>query len=131
MRHSALTAVTALALFCACGKRQAAPEPERRPVSESEAIEESPFRYRAPAPVRQNPDTLLTSGKLPLAHLLETGGAIRVVNATANQILLTQTVPPRTLIGVSASGVLVGGKKVLAGPLAAEQEYQIWLDARR
>lgn len=82
-------------------------------------------------PVVQNPDTLLSSGRLPVAYLCDAGGAIRIVNVTANQVLVTQTVPPRTLIGVSTSGVVVGNRKVLAGPLPSGNEYQIWLDARR
>ena len=129
MRPVTLPAIAILALLGACSERQPVPPPETTPASAP--VEDSPFRYRAPAPVRQNPDTLLTSGRLPLAYLSDTGGAIRVVNVTARQVLVTQTVPPGTLIGVSASGVVVASRKVLAGPLPSGHEYQIWLDAPR
>jgi hypothetical protein len=127
----------ALSILPGCARSKAPQATEdSTPVAASEvseeqqAMEANPLLYRPPAPVERDPETLVATGSLPLAHLFDAGGSIRIVNATKKVVVHRQTVPPGTVLGLSRSGLVIGRQRVLSGPLPEEDRYEIWWDVR-
>ncbi|MGH7214781.1 MAG: hypothetical protein ACREIT_08455, partial [Tepidisphaeraceae bacterium] len=65
-------------------------------------------------------------------YVIGGGGKIRVVDVTAQKdVVKTRTVPPNTLIQIdAATGITIGGKQALKGPLPNGHEYAIYQDRK-
>ena len=81
-----------------------------------------------PTGVKQEP-VAVVEGPMPLVHLFDVGGAVRVMDLTSKARLAATNVPDRTLVRVDArNGVTVGQDNIVPGPLPAEHTYGIFLD---
>jgi hypothetical protein len=82
--------------------------------------------------IKENAPTLVAAGPLPLLHLFESGGSIRVLDATSQRALAAVTIAPGTIVSVSPEGgVIVGREKILSQRLAADHRYEIWWEAKK
>jgi FtsP/CotA-like multicopper oxidase with cupredoxin domain len=79
----------------------------------------------------QTDSVLINSGPLPLVHLFDQGGRIRILNATTKQTLLDANVPAGSIISVSDSGILVGRQRRLTTSLNPRHRYEIWWDVAK
>jgi hypothetical protein len=68
-------------------------------------------------------------GRPPLVYLVESPGTFRVHDRTAGQDLARSVAGARSIVRVDArSGVVFGRETLLAGPLAKDHRYVIFLD---
>lgn len=123
--------------LASCAKQSAKEEPAageplplQVPPMEAPAQASSPMSDLRPVP-RQAGSVLINSGTLPLAHLFDQGGQVRIVNATTKQTLLTTGVDAGSIISVSDSGILVARQRRLTTRLDPRQRYEIWWDVGR
>ena len=71
------------------------------------------------------------AGPLPLVHLFDQGGPIRILNVTTKQTLLDTIVPPGSIISVTDSGILIGRTRRLTTRLDPKHRYELWWDVAK
>ena len=136
MRTTPLLLLLLLGVMPSCAKRTVTegpttvePSPMQVPVTEGPG-RSSPMSELRPVP-RQADSVLINAGTLPLVHLFDQGGQVRVVNGTTKQTVLTTGVDAGSIISVSDSGILVGRQRRLTTRLDPRQRYEIWWDLGR
>jgi hypothetical protein len=117
-------------MVASCDKRSATdettdPSPLRLPQRNGAAS--SPMSNLKPLPA-QPESVLINAGTLPLAHLCEQGGPVRIVNATTKRTLLSTSVDAGSIISVSESGILIARQRRLTTSLDPKHRYEIWWD---
>jgi hypothetical protein len=71
----------------------------------------------------------VASGFAPRSYMVSTGGYLFVKDTTANKIIYDGAVSPNTLVKIDpTTGVTVGEKVVVSGPLPGAHHYEMWLD---
>jgi hypothetical protein len=69
------------------------------------------------------------SGAAPLSYLVGPGGPLHIVDATAGKTVAKVTAAPNAIIAIDETkGIWIANKLVVAGPLPAGHQYEIWLD---
>ena len=80
-------------------------------------------------PVPQQADSvMINAGTLPLVHLFDQGGRVRVVDETTKRTLLSASVPAGSIISISESGILIARERRLTTSLDPAHRYEIWWD---
>lgn len=137
MRTIPLLFLIALTTLASCAKRAtsedaASPPPEPTPLHfpPRNAPAQSPMSDLKPLP-NQSESVLINAGPLPLIHLFDQGGPIRILNVTTKQTLLDTTVPPGSIISVTDSGILIGRTRRLTTRLDPKHRYELWWDVAR
>jgi hypothetical protein len=126
-RLSLVTAVLIAGVGCRSDKTAQA-DAERRADAEIAELRRGAKWDEQATGVKQEP-VAVAEGPMPLVHLFDIGGAIRVMDLTSKSRLAALSVPDRTLVRVdSRNGVTVGPDNIVPGPLPAEHTYGIFLD---
>lgn len=132
MRALFLIPLLSLLLLASCARSSkteeiTATEPVPLQMPAREAPVHSPMSDLKPVP-QQASSVLVNAGSLPLVHLFDQGGRVRVLNATTKRTLLSGTVAPGSIISVSESGILIARQRRLTTPLDPKHRYEIWWD---
>src|SRR5687767_8000145 len=132
MRTISFLFLIALTTLASCAKRAtseytASPPPEPTPLQfpPRNAPPQSPMSDLKPLPA-QSKSILINAGPLPLIHLFDQGGPIRILNTTTKQTLLDTTVPAGSIISVTDSGILIARTRRLTTALNPQHRYEIW-----
>ena len=112
---------------CRTGKSEQA-DAERRANEQVAELRKNAKWDEQPTGVKQEP-VAVAEGPMPLVHVFDVGGAVRVMDLTSKARLAAMNVPDRTLVRVDArNGVTIGQDNIVPGPLSAEHKYGIFLD---
>ncbi|MGH7214780.1 MAG: hypothetical protein ACREIT_08450 [Tepidisphaeraceae bacterium] len=102
--------------------------PATQTSAQSDPIERGDFDVFRTTPAPQAP-LPVKEGKPPLTYLVEADAPIRVVDLTANRVLVSDVVPARTIIRIDDTvGVRIGNRDVLSGRLSPDHRYGIFID---
>jgi len=85
--------------------------------------------YTAPVVVdKPVPPKPVRTDKAPIVYLLPAGGSLRVVDKTAGMDLAVTQAEARSILRVDdLTGVTLGQKTLLKGPLTPGHEYEVYL----
>src|SRR5207249_610729 len=89
--------------------------PQNHPSTRLSSEEIEALRGGQRPVIKENSPVLVATGTLPLLHLFDAAGSVRVLDATSRIALAEVAVVPGTIVSVSAdAGVIFGREKVLA-----------------
>lgn len=75
---------------------------------------------------------MVRRGPAPISYMVGPAGRIYVRATKADKILAETQVPARTAVNIDAvKGIAAGGRNLVAGPLPAGEQYELWLDTTR
>lgn len=75
------------------------------------------------------PSLAVTAGSLPLVYLTTQAGSVRIVDDADKSTVFSGPIVANTTIAVNAAtGVLIGGKRVVSYPLPSDHKYSIYLE---
>jgi hypothetical protein len=125
MRVAAMVACVGVLAAGGCVTRDAKPQ---APVKARSAPDLSTAWRTTRLPVRSQP-TAVKEGMVPLVYLVESGAVIRVHDQTAKLDLARSFAAPRSIVRVDGRrGVIYGDDTLLAGPLAEDHRYVIFVE---
>jgi hypothetical protein len=82
-------------------------------------------------PVNTSGAMRVTMGPAPMQQLIAAGGHLRIMDVTTGSLVLKVDIPPNSIVRIDeVTGVTIGRKNPVLGPLPAGHEYEIWLDRR-
>jgi len=100
-----------------------------KPAEQHEKIDPAVWRSPHADLVQHDQPTLVTQGSLPLVYQMQTAGRIRVMDVTEGGQIASGPAASLSIVRVTPRGVYVGDDMLAAGPLMANHQYRIILEA--
>jgi hypothetical protein len=100
-----------------------------KPAEQPEKIDPSVWRSPHADIVQHDQPTPVMQGSLPLVYQMQTAGRIRVMDVTEGGQVASGPVASQAIVRVTPRGVYVGDDMLAPGPLMADHQYRIILEA--
>ena len=100
-----------------------------KPAEQPQKIDPAVWRSPHADWVQHDQPTPVTQGSLPLVYQMQTAGRIRVMDVTEGGQVASGPAASLAIVRVTTRGVYVGDDMLASGPLMANHEYRIILEA--